>query len=113
MKDIDPKSLIIGVLATALVFACTDSNKKNSNSSSLVSEAKAATGPTDKWDNQQEWIIATAKELGWYDLNGKPAPILKRDYYLGKLNGGEDLKLSHVRDGWEPFAENLFRKRIK
>ena len=57
MKNIDPKSLIIGVLATALVFACTDSNKKNSASPSLVTEAKAATSKDDrgKWDNEQQW----------------------------------------------------------
>ena len=110
MKNIDPKSVLIGVLATALVIACTDSSKPTS----IIHEAKAAVaGDSGKWDDKQEWLIASAKDLGWYDLDGKPATILKKDYYLGKLNGGEDLLLSHVRDGWEPFAEGYFRKRIK
>ena len=51
MKNTDPKSLIIGVLATALVFACTDSSKP----SSIIPEAKASTGVNDKWDNEQVW----------------------------------------------------------
>ena len=85
MKNIDPKSLIIGVLATALVFACTDSNKKNSASPSLVSEAKAATSKDDrgKWDNEQQWVVRT------------------------------DDALRPNTTGWEPFAINYFRKRIK
>ena len=60
MKYIDPKSLTIGVLAASLVFACTDSNNKTTNSPSLVSEAKAATGKDDrgKWQNEQEWEFA-------------------------------------------------------
>ena len=77
MKDIDPKSLIIGVLATALVFACTDSNKKNSASPSLVTEAKAATGKEDrgKWDNEQEWEItyrSGPSMRGWEPIGYSP-----------------------------------------
>ena len=54
MKDLDPKSLLIGVLATALLFACADADK---TSPSIVSEAKAATSPTDKWDVNQRWVV--------------------------------------------------------
>ena len=84
MKDLDPKSLIIGILATALLFACADTDK---TLPSLVSEAKAATSPTDKWDVNQEW------EVKWI------------------LQKGEK------RIGWEPFAADgdyiNWRKRIK
>jgi len=52
MKNIDIKSLLIGVLATALLFACADADK---TLPSIVSEAKAATGVNDKWDVNQEW----------------------------------------------------------
>ena len=79
MKEIDPKSLIIGVLATALVFACTDSNnnQKAGGVPSLVTEAHAATSKDDrgKWDDDQKWQIS--RKL-WDDLDGTK--------------------------GWEPFA---------
>ena len=96
MKYIDPKSLTIGVLAASLVFACTDSNNKTTNSPSLVSEANAATGTNHKWDERQEWKVKAA-----FDFDDIPA-------------------------GWEPFAVTLkngntfnldyryhLRKRIK
>ena len=69
MKYIDPKSLTIGVLAASLVFACTDSNNKTTNSPSLVSEAKAATGVGDKWDDKQEWKVTSdfGQELKGYE----------------------------------------------
>jgi len=61
MKYIDPKSLTIGVLAASLVFACTDSSNKTTNSPSLVSEAKAATSVSEKWDDKQEWVYIMQK----------------------------------------------------
>jgi hypothetical protein len=115
MKNIDPKSLIIGVLATALVFACTDSNKKNSASPSLVSEAKAATSKDDrgKWDNAQEWLVATERDLYFtYDNNGSRSTLIEKTSIGKNALGGERL-VKHVTDGWEPFAINYFRKRIK
>ena len=91
MKYIDPKSLTIGVLAASLVFACTDSNNKTTNSPSLVSEAKAATGVGDKWDDKQEWLYTYRKTTA-VTLN---APMGYQPFAVG----GDD-------DVW-------FRKRIK
>ncbi len=55
MKNIDPKSVLIGVLATALVIACTDSSKPTS----IIPEAKAATSKEDRgtWDDEQKWKV--------------------------------------------------------
>ena len=78
MKYIDPKSLTIGVLAASLVFACTDSNNKTTNSPSLVSKAKAATGVGDKWDDKQVWEVS----------------------YTTILRG-------KIPEGWEPVAIHL------
>ena len=107
MKYIDPKSLTIGVLAASLVFACTDSNNKTTNSPSLVSEAKAATGVGDKWDDKQEWLYTTHFELGRLGLLTKvqlPRP------------DGTKQDVDKVTGGWEPFSTDsarYFRKRIK
>jgi hypothetical protein len=57
MKNIDPKSVLIGVLATALVIACTDSNE----SISIIPEAKAAAA------------AGNANQVGRYVPNG-PGP---------------------------------------
>ena len=103
MKNIDPKSLIIGVLATALVFACTDSNKKNSASPSLVTEAKAATSKDDrgKWDNEQEWAYTTDSRLK------------KAGFWFYHEEEG----FLKVTGGWQPYATgefvHYFRKRLK
>ena len=108
MKNIDPKSLIIGVLATALVFACTDSNKKNSASPSLVTEAKAATSKDDrgKWDNEQEWLrtrYTNLKKVG-----------LLTEVTIGKDADGDVVTAVKVTGGWEPFGiDGIYRKRIK
>jgi len=42
MKSIDTKSLIIGALLASTIFL-----------------GVAATSPTDKWDNEQFWLIKT------------------------------------------------------
>jgi hypothetical protein len=110
MKNIDPKSLIIGVLATALVFACTDSNKKNSASLSLVTEAKAATSKDDrgKWDNEQEWEVA-------YDGQLQRMGLITRVAHPGP--DGQEEKVDKVTGGWEPYntiaGNTYFRRRIK
>ena len=62
MKNIDVKSLLIGVLATALLFACADADK---TSPSIVSEAKAAISPKEKWDYKQTW---TVERLPWAEF---------------------------------------------
>ena len=94
MKNIDVKSLLIGILATALLFACADADK---TSPSIVSEAKAATGVNDKWDDKQEWLISEV-----------PFSVPQNSAHYKKLT-----------TGMEPFAINgpaskvLFRKRVK
>ena len=52
MKHIDTKSFIIGILATALFLACSDTIKK-----AAIPEAQAATGVADKWDMNQQWSV--------------------------------------------------------
>jgi len=110
MKYIDPKSLTIGVLAASLVFACTDSNNKTTNSPSLVSEAKAATGVGDKWDDKQEWLFAASAQL---DRLG-----LLTEVQLPHPDGTKEV-VAKVTGGWEPWAHageygnRYFRKRIK
>ena len=78
MKDLDPKSLIIGILATALLFACADTDK---TLPSLVSEAKAATGVNDKWDDKQEWTVKTAffRQQHDGDTGWEPFAMLRDD----------------------------------
>ena len=104
MKYIDPKSLTIGVLAASLVFACTDSNNKTTNSPSLVSEAKAATGVGDKWDDKQEWDVWVSSKA---EVEHARTPV-GRITQEGKPGTG----------GWEPIAVfpgangTLYRKRI-
>ena len=109
MKNIDPKSLIIGVLATALVFACTDSsNQTTTGSPSLVSEAKAATGKEDrgKWDNEQEWLRAL-----WGQLQRMG---LATEVTIGKDADGNVVTGRKVTGGWEPIGnDGIYRKRIK
>ena len=46
MKNIDIKSIIIGALLTSTIFL-----------------GVAATSPTDKWDDKQQWTIAS-REFG-------------------------------------------------
>ena len=109
MKTIDVKSLLIGILATALLFACADADK---TSPSIVSEAKAATGKEDrgKWDNEQEWLSTTARNLSRLGLITE-VPIGKN----GVLDGnGKQLSADKITGGWEPFGyEGYYRKRIK
>ncbi len=104
IKSIDIKSLIIGVLAVSLVFACTDSNNKTTNSPTLVSNATAADASQGNpiklrlpstWNENQVWEVQK-----------------ERNFSAGKLTAG-----------WEPFAVTQmrgksgnvlhFRKRIK
>ena len=95
MKHLDTKSFIIGILATALFLACSDTIKK-----AAIPEAQAATGVADKWDNKQEWLIAS---------------------YIGLKEEGftstTDVGFTKVTGGWEPWAVGsggtYYRKRIK
>ena len=111
MKNIDPKSLIIGVLATALVFACTDSGNQSSTPS-LVNKANAATGVNDKWDDKQEWLTVANFTLTKVGLR-------QRVEFIGKptKNNPSGKETAYKVTGWEPFgSENgatLYRKRIK
>ena len=90
MKNIDIKSMIIGVLLT-IVIAC----------------GVAATGVNDKWDNEQEWLYTDEVEL-------------KEAGLISYVKWGERAydHYEKVTGGWEPFADRgsgkrHFRKRIK
>ena len=95
MKDLDPKSLIIGILATALLFACADTDK---TLPSLVSEAKAATGVNDKWDDKQQWEVSYSREK----------------FIVSPVNPSGAWV---IEEGWEPYTAKatalVFRRRIK
>ena len=106
MKKIDPKSVLIGVLATALVIACTDSSKPTS----IISEAKAETGVNDKWDMNQEWEFTRDSK---YFMKGG-------DIIEGRVKDGKLINHIRVINGWEPFAVGgaagnnwQFRRRVK
>ena len=109
MKEIDPKSLIIGVLATALVFACTDSNnnQKAGGVPSLVTEAHAATSKADRgmWDDEQEWETAGLEVL-----------VVAGNVKIERQVKGR-VGIMTISGGWEPYAgignAPIFRKRIK
>ena len=86
MKNIDIKSLIIGALLTSTIFL-----------------GIAATSPTDKWDDGQEWVAGTTS-----NIEEAGAISTKK---IGKT-------LFSVAKGWEPFGTTrtggtLWRKRIK
>jgi hypothetical protein len=88
MKDINPKSFLIGALATVFVIACTDSDK-DSASSSLVPQANAATGQLDKLDKNQRW------EVNYFETSDEVRGLT----------------------GWEPFGRDnqgffLVRRRV-
>ena len=67
MKNIDIKSLIIGALLTSTIFL-----------------GVAATSPTDKWDNDQKWVIVEfdsddlkAGRQEGYELTGNSRKVIK------------------------------------
>ena len=75
MKNIDAKSIIIGALLASTIFL-----------------GVAATSPTDKWDDKQEWTIKTTA-------------------YNKRSGSDPDFA------GYEPFGKSgtlyLWRKRLK
>ena len=86
LKSIDGKSLLIGGLLASTIFF-----------------AMGATSSTDKWDDKQEWEVATGIKLektGFltYTDNTAKGPIGWK-----------------VKGGWEPFTANgqVYRRRIK
>ena len=108
MKNIDPKSVLIGVLATALVIACTDSSKPTS----IIPEAKAAAGVNDKWDDKQEWVVTThslADIPGHDHYNRLDAALKAYADRMWRKNGvGREAFAMDPSDGTV-----YFRKRIK
>ena len=79
MKTIDIKSLLIGVLATALLFACADADK---TSPSIVSEAKAATSQPDPRLGKYQ-IAYHGKEGQMYLVNTTTGKLYKSSGELG------------------------------
>jgi uncharacterized protein YbdZ (MbtH family) len=88
MKNIDIKSLIIGALLTSTIFL-----------------GVAATSPTDKWDEKQEWVEAT-----WTKMN---AAKLITSFTIGESFDGKPVKGYKIAAGWEPVGNSDYRKRIK
>ena len=111
MKNIDVKSLLIGVLATALLFACADADKA---SPSIVSEAKAAEqggavkkkagAPRPHTRGITSSVKVQSNRILQWDINQQ----WEVKGYLGS---------NHKFDkGWEPFAVRgqsvLIRRRV-
>ena len=110
MKNINIKSLLIGVLATVLLFACADADK---TSPSIVSEAKAAaaggaSGKKTKLHTRGTTVKvqgggANSEKLQW-DINQQ----WEVKGYLGSNRKFDK--------GWEPFAVRgqsvLIRRRV-
>ena len=104
MKNIDVKSLLIGVLATALLFACADADKALP---SIVSEAKAATGVNDKWDDKQQWETGTI-EVSGRALRENAEFILTTDKdRMLELVLARSTKHTEWPTGWEPIGPGL------
>ena len=63
MKNIDIKSLIIGVLLTSTIFL-----------------GVAATSPTDKWDGEQKWVVDDFRigKAGWEPFTAEGGNVLWR-----------------------------------
>jgi hypothetical protein len=81
MKNIDIKSLIIGVLLTSTIFL-----------------GVAATGPTDKWDKEQEWAVGFAQPLKKGQVPGKTWIVLE----VGAENA---VACKGWPKGWEPVHQ--------
>ena len=101
MKNIDVKSLLIGVLLTSTIFL-----------------GVASTGPKDKWDFNSSWQYIDSKTL-------EEAEMLKEEIYQVVMDPKTGKTWTHkcwetvIRDGtggWEPFAivgeTVFFRRRI-
>ena len=82
MKSIDIKSLFIGALLTSTIFL-----------------GVAATSPTDKWDDKQEWIEAD------YDA-------LRAMGDIGTVRYSGQMVYKTIK-GWQPHTDKMYRKRIK
>ena len=80
MKNIDIKSLIIGALLTSTIFL-----------------GVAATSPTDKWDDEQQWKVTSESRFA-AGLQTQEA-------------GYEPFAVSHRADG--SIKNIMLRKRIK
>ena len=89
MKNIDTKSLVIGVLLTSTIFLGV---------AAVVPKDTGDNGGQDKWDDKQVWYV---ERRGW---DGQP---------------GEANRLTNrlQPQGFEPFTATdksiFFRKRIK
>ena len=86
MININIKSLLIGVLATVLLFACADADK---TSPSIVSEAKVAIGAKKKTyafkieffnDGTAESQLNSLGSLGWTVVGSRRASNANDNY---------------------------------
>lgn len=90
VKSIDVKSFLIGMLLASTILL-----------------GMAATGPTDQWDKQQEWIEADFSQL---KNIGQITSV-----NLGKRRDGAVQTGWKITGGWEPYGDGKghYRKRIK
>lgn len=87
LKSIDGKSLLIGGLLASTIFF-----------------AMGATSPTDKWDDKQEWVIASRSDI-------LALGFLEPVELTGPNGRSETFRKA---TGWEPFGNHtIYRKRIK
>ena len=95
MKNIDIKSIIIGALLTSTSFL-----------------GVAATSPTDKWDDKQEWVVTTHSlaDIPGHDRYNRLDAALKAyaDRMWRKNGVGREAFAMDPSDGTV-----YFRKRIK
>ena len=91
MKNIDVKSLLIGILLTSTIFL-----------------GVSATSPTDKWDEKQQWAVA---ELVWGKIDAKNNKGLLTEDSKTVVHSDK------WPEGWEPISHDgkywRVRKRVR
>ena len=101
IKSIDGKSLLIGgFLACTIFFAI------------------GATGPTDKWDDQQQWETGTlyyqyGKFRLWPDKDGGKFPGAERYTNLNEWPAGWEPTAAVTKNGSTDLGVWYVRKRFK
>jgi hypothetical protein len=105
MKNIDIKSLIIGALLTSTIFLGV----------AATSQDKPEKAEWGRWDEDQQWLIATTEQLQILDRHDGGKML----YAHPMRNEKGDVASPWVVKGWEPFgsakngANCQFRRRVK
>ena len=95
MKNIDVKSLIIGALLTSTIFL-----------------GVAATSPTDKWDEKQEWLYASeaAGRVADSAVQIHGAMGYACDLAVERLY--RDARLYRIAEGTSEIQKNLIARNL-